>query len=119
MAAHFRRAIPCDAPALLTVRAATRENPFSIEALAAIGGTAGSVAHDLEAGTLAGGLCEIQPATVVGFCLADIPAGELLQLRATHSTAGQLICSRQILRRVCATKEILVKKASQRRCNSC
>ena len=90
MAAHFRRAMPSDAPALLTVRAATHENPFSVEALAAIGVTADSVAHGLEAGTLAGWVAEVEAYGVAGFCLADVPAGELwvLAVLPSHEQRG-------------------------------
>ena len=90
MAAHFRRAMPSDAPALLTVRAATRENPFSVEALAAIGVTADSVARGLEVGTLAGWVAELEADGVAGFCLADVPAGELwvLAVLPSHERRG-------------------------------
>ena len=89
MTAHFRRAMPTDAPVLLTVRAATHENPFSIEALAAVGVNAESVATGLEAGTLAGWVCEAEPGVVVGFCLADVPAGELWVLAVLPSHEGR------------------------------
>ena len=90
MTAHFRRAMPADAPALLTVRAATRENPFSIEALAAIGVNAESVASGLASGTLAGWVAEAEPEFVAGFCLADVLAGELwvLSVLPTHERRG-------------------------------
>ena len=90
MTAHFRRALPADAPALLTVRAATHENPFSIEALAAIGVTAESVARGLEAGTLAGWVVEAEGGVVAGFCLADLPEGELwvLAVLPSHERRG-------------------------------
>ena len=82
--------MPTDAPALLTVRAATRENPFSIEALAAIGVTAESVARGLEAGTLSGWVAEAEAGIVAGFCLADVPAGELwvLAVLPSHERRG-------------------------------
>lgn len=90
MTAHFRRALATDAPALLTVRAATVENPFSIEALADIGVTADSVASGLEAGTLAGWVAEADGSDIAGFCLADVPAGELwvLAVLPTHERRG-------------------------------
>ena len=90
MSAHFRRAMPTDAPALLTVRAATHENPFSIEALAAIGVNAESVARGLEEGTLAGWVSEAEPGMVAGFCLADVAAGELwvLAVLPSHERRG-------------------------------
>jgi GNAT superfamily N-acetyltransferase len=82
--------MPIDAQALLTVRAATHENPFSIEALAAIGVTAESVASGLESGALAGWVCEAEPGTIAGFCLADLRAGELwvLAVLPTHERRG-------------------------------
>ena len=90
MTAHFRRAVAKDAPALLRVRAATQENPFSIEALAAIGVTAASVASGLNAGTLAGWVAETEHGDIIGFCLADIPAGELwvLAVLPSHERRG-------------------------------
>lgn len=90
MTAHFRRAVGTDAPALLTVRAATVENPFSIEALAAVGVTAESVARGLDTGTLAGWVAEAEPGAIVGFCLADLPAGELwvLAVLPSHERRG-------------------------------
>ena len=89
MTPQFRRAAATDAPALLTVRAATNENPFSIEALAAIGITGESVAHGLEVGTYAGWVAELEPGGVIGFCLADIPAGELWVLAMLPSHEGR------------------------------
>jgi GNAT superfamily N-acetyltransferase len=81
--------MPADAPALLTVRAATRENPFSIEALAAIGINAESVANGLESGRLAGWICEAEPDFIAGFCLADLPAGELWVLAVLPAHEGR------------------------------
>ena len=89
MNARFRRAAATDAPALLTVRAATHQNPFSIEALAAIGVTAESVARGLDAGTLAAWVAEAEPGVVAGFCLADVPAGELWVLAVLPSQEGR------------------------------
>ena len=89
MTARFRRATASDAPTLLTVRAATQENPFSIEALAAIGVNAESVARGLEAGTLAGWVAEAEPGAVVGFCLADVLAGELWVLAVLPDQEGR------------------------------
>ncbi|OAI43202.1 hypothetical protein AYO41_02540 [Verrucomicrobia bacterium SCGC AG-212-E04] len=78
MTVHSRRARAEDGPALLAVRTATRENPFSLEALAAAGINSASLASDLRAGTLAGWLSEATPAgEVVGFCLANVPESEL------------------------------------------
>ena len=90
MTANFRRALPLDAPALLKVRAATRENPFSIEALAAVGINAESVAVGLQSGALAGWVSEAEPGNVAGFCLADVPAGELwvLAVLPSHERRG-------------------------------
>ena len=90
MTARFRRAIATDAPELLSVRAATIENPFSIEALAAIGVNAESVARGLDTGTLAGWVAEVEPGRIAGFCLADVPAGELwvLAVLPSHERRG-------------------------------
>ena len=109
MSEHFRRAIATDAPALLKVRAATHENPFSIEALAAIGVTAESVACGLDAGTLAGWVAEVEPGVVGGFCLADIPAGELWVLAVLPSHEG-----RGFGRELLARTEQLIREAGHR-----
>ncbi|MGV3660096.1 MAG: GNAT family N-acetyltransferase [Prosthecobacter sp.] len=67
-----------DGPALLAVRAATRENPFGLDALAAAGINSESLASGIRAGRLAGWLSETWPAgNVVGFCLANLPEAEL------------------------------------------
>ncbi len=98
MTVYTRRARADDAPALLAVRAAVRENPFSLESLAAAGITAESVALGVEAGTLAGWLCEAAPGVVVGFCLADLPAAELWVLAVLPGHEGQGI-GRELLAR--------------------
>lgn len=61
MTLHTRPANPKDGPAMLAIRAATRENRFSLEALAAAGITTESLARDLSAGTLAGWVSETEP----------------------------------------------------------
>lgn len=79
-----------DGPAMLAVRAATRENPFSVEALAAVGVNAESLARDLKAGTLAGWLSEtVSAGEVVGFCLANLPEAELWVLAVLPAYEGR------------------------------
>ncbi len=78
MSIQFRQVRAEDGPALLTVRAATRENPFNLETLAAAGINAESLADGIRAGTLAGWLAETAPAgEVVGFCLTNLREAEL------------------------------------------
>jgi ribosomal protein S18 acetylase RimI-like enzyme len=90
MTIHTRQVRAEDGPALLTVRAATRENPFSLEALAAAGISAESLASDMQAGTLAGWLSEAAPTgEVVGFCLANLPEAELWVLAVLPAYEGR------------------------------
>lgn len=70
------------------VRARTRENPFSREALAAIGITPTSVVASLEAGQVAGWVCESGSA-VVGFCNGDLVTGEILVLAVAPEAEGR------------------------------
>ena len=97
MTIHTRRVCAEDGPALLAVRAATRENPFSSEALAAAGINAESLARDLQAGTLAGWLSE-EAGEVVGFCLANVPEAELWVLAVLPAYEGRGI-GRELLAR--------------------
>lgn len=88
---HTRRVRPEDGPALLTVRAATLENPFSLAALTAAGITPGFLAAGLQSGNLAGWLTELTPGgQVVGFCLAKLPEAELwvLAILPSHERRG-------------------------------
>ncbi|OYW69163.1 MAG: hypothetical protein B7Z21_01695 [Verrucomicrobiales bacterium 32-60-5] len=88
-----------DGAALLAVRAATRENPFSSEALVAAGISSGSLASGIRAGTLAGWLGEVSPSgEVVGFCLANLPEAELWVLAVLPAYEGRGI-GRELLAR--------------------
>ena len=99
MTVHTRQVCAEDGPALLAVRAATRENPFSSEALAAAGINPESLARDLNAGTLAGWLSQTVPAgEVVGFCLANVPDAELWVLAVLPDYEGRGI-GRELLAR--------------------
>ncbi len=99
MSIHTRPVRAEDGPAMLAVRAATRENPFSLESLAAAGINAESLARDLKAGTLAGWLSETDSTgEVVGFCLANLPEAELWVLAVLPSYEGRGI-GRELLAR--------------------
>jgi hypothetical protein len=66
MTVHTRQVCAEHGPALLAVRAATRENPFRLEALAAAGTNSEMLASGIRAGTLAGWLSEAAPTGEVG-----------------------------------------------------
>lgn len=89
---RFRAITPEDAPSLLAVRTSVRENPFSLEALAAAGITASSVAQRLR-GSCRGWLCETQEG-VVGFCMGDQNTGELWVLAVLPGFEGRGIGSK-------------------------
>ena len=99
MTVHTRQVGAEDGPALLAVRAATRENPFSLEALAAAGINSDSLSRDLQAGTLAGWLSEtVSAGEVVGFCLANLPEAEVWVLAVLPAYEGRGI-GRELLAR--------------------
>ena len=99
MTVHTRQVCAEDGPALMAVRAATRENPFSLGALAAAGINSESLASGRRAGTLAGWLSETAPAgEVVGFCLANVPDAELWVVAVLPDFEGRGI-GRELLAR--------------------
>lgn len=71
----FRRITAADVDELFLLRSSVRENPFSVEQLAAIGITPESVREALGK-WLEGYLCEV-PGRIVGFAMADLKAREL------------------------------------------
>jgi GNAT superfamily N-acetyltransferase len=75
----FRETLPSDIEGLFSVRARTRENAFSKEALASIGVTAESIAKQMASGRLKGWVC-LDSSTLVGFCNGDKETGEVLVL---------------------------------------
>jgi ribosomal protein S18 acetylase RimI-like enzyme len=75
----FRQTQACDADALFSVRARTRENPISRERLASLGITPESTAADLQSGRVKGWVA-LDGSDVVGFCNADGETGEILVL---------------------------------------
>lgn len=89
MPVSTRKVNPGDAPTLLAVRTATRENRFSSEMLASIGINAGSVASKLQDGTIAGWLSETPGGETIGFCLADLRTAELWVLAVLPGYEGR------------------------------
>lgn len=75
----FRETRLTDIEGLFEVRAATRENSVSRDALARLGITADSVAAGLSGGRTKGWVCE-HGSRVVGFCTGDLATGEVLVL---------------------------------------
>ena len=73
---EFREITRADVPSLFYVRTSTRENRYTLEGLARLGITKKSVIEWLSSSTK-GWLCQIDD-SVVGFCMADRVAGELL-----------------------------------------
>ena len=73
---EFREITRADVPSLFYVRTRTRENRYTLEGLARLGITEKSVIEWLSSSTK-GWLCQIDD-SVVGFCMADRVAGELL-----------------------------------------
>ncbi|WP_204378033.1 GNAT family N-acetyltransferase [Chromobacterium sphagni] len=77
-----------DIDTLFEVRAATRENALSREQLAALGITAQGMAEALDSGAVKGWVC-LAAERIVGFCLADIGAGEILVLAVLPQHEGR------------------------------
>ena len=72
---RFRKILAADVDELLAIRSSVTENPFSREALAAVGITPASVTGALGK-TLDGNLAECS-GRIMGFAMADLKAGEL------------------------------------------
>jgi GNAT superfamily N-acetyltransferase len=85
--ARFREITPVDVPALFVVRTATRENPYSLEALRAIGITEESVRAKL-ASVHRGWLAEVD-GRIVGFAMGDSSSGELLVVAVLPEFEGR------------------------------
>jgi ribosomal protein S18 acetylase RimI-like enzyme len=73
---EFRETQLTDLEALFELRAATRENPLSRDALARLGITPESTARDLSSGRTKGWVCT-HDSRVVGFCTGDSQTGEI------------------------------------------
>ena len=86
-AARFREITPADVPALFVVRTATRENPYSLEALHAIGITEESVRAKL-ASVHRGWLTEVD-GRIVGFAMGDSSTDELLVVAVLPEFEGR------------------------------
>ncbi|WP_051534627.1 GNAT family N-acetyltransferase [Deefgea rivuli] len=84
----FRPTLEQDIEALFILRAVTRENPMSIEQLAALGITPESSKAALAAGEIAGWVCSVQD-QIVGFCSGDCASGEVLVLAVLPEYEGQ------------------------------
>jgi ribosomal protein S18 acetylase RimI-like enzyme len=89
----IRETEEADLEAVFDVRARTRENPISREALAEAGITPASAAAALRSGVAKGWVCVDGP-TVVGFCTADAVYGEVLVLAVLPEYEGKGIGKR-------------------------
>jgi ribosomal protein S18 acetylase RimI-like enzyme len=87
-----------DVEALFEVRAATRQNPLSRDALARLNITPESTARDLASGRAKGWVCMHQ-SRVVGFCTGDSHTGEVLVLAIRRDYEARGI-GRELLLRV-------------------
>ena len=87
----FRAIEPRDAAALIELRARTRENAISVEALARMAITAESVAQKLH-GTHRGWLCEVGD-RIAGFAVGDGSSGELWVIAVAPEFEGRGIGS--------------------------
>lgn len=76
MELEFRETQLTDLEALFELRAATRENPLSRDALARLRITPESTARDLSSGRTKGWVCT-HDSRVVGFCTGDSQTGEI------------------------------------------
>ncbi|WP_432720427.1 GNAT family N-acetyltransferase [Jeongeupia wiesaeckerbachi] len=77
-----------DLPALFALRAQTRENALSVEALASYGITPESSAAAMLSGAIKGWLCEID-GRIVGFASGDRDGGEMLVLAILPDFEGR------------------------------
>ena len=83
----FREIASADIPSLFHVRTRTRENRLSLEELENLGITEKSVAEKMSLSSK-GWLCQIAD-SVVGFCMADRSAGELLVIAVLPDFEGR------------------------------
>jgi ribosomal protein S18 acetylase RimI-like enzyme len=84
----FREVREGDIEELFDVRGATRENAISREGLAARGITPVSVADSLATATTKGWVCSCE-SRIVGFCIGDSGAGEVLVLAVLPQFEGR------------------------------
>ena len=70
---------PSDVEGLFSVRARTRENPFSKERLASLGITTESTVRHMASGRVKGWVC-FHASSLVGFCSGDAETGEVIVL---------------------------------------
>lgn len=93
----FRPVTLADVPELFVVRVQTRENRYSLEELAGIGITEGSICAALQA-SFSGWLCE-DGERVVGFALGDSSNGEMTVIAVLPEYEGRGV-GRGLLSRV-------------------
>lgn len=84
----FRALREGDIEEIFDVRGATRENAISRERLAALGITPASIAEHLAAGATRGWVCS-SGSRIVGFCIAEWAAGEVLVLAVLPAFEGR------------------------------
>ena len=77
---HYRPAVSADAAECVKLRGRTRENAFSVAALASLGISAESWADGIETGRLPGYVCTDGDGAIVGYGFGDRDTGEILVL---------------------------------------
>lgn len=95
----FRETRVADVEQLFDVRAATRENPLSRQALAELGFTPESTAQDLVSGLIKSSVC-VHESRVVGFCSGCLENGEVIVLAVLPEYEGHGIGRRLLGRTV-------------------
>lgn len=105
---HFRPTLPADIDQTFSVRAATRQNPLTVEQLAAWGITPGIVREKYESGTWIGRVCEIE-SRIIGFCTGCIESGEIIVLAVRPEYEGRGIGSRLLTEVLQAMREFDVR----------
>ncbi|MEG2805172.1 GNAT family N-acetyltransferase, partial [Stenotrophomonas sp.] len=84
----YRAAVADDAADCVDLRGRTRENAFSVEALAALGITVESWAEGIAEGVLPGHVAEAD-GRMVGYCFGDRDSGEIVVLALLPAWEGQ------------------------------
>ena len=84
----YRPATPNDSLVCIVLRGRTRQNPISVERLAAMGITVESFAGEIRSGLLAGYVCTDDHA-IVGYCFGNQTSGEVVVLALLPEYEGR------------------------------
>lgn len=89
MSYSFRKAVPEDAQTCVVVRGKTRENPFSVEQLKAIGVTVDTWQQGIKSQRFPGYVC-VHANEIIGYCFGESATGEIvvLALLPEHESRG-------------------------------